>query len=83
MLRVAIIVITAAAMSSCMFVCFTHSSVWEKQQEKKEAAGKDGAWKWSREKDLDAGRRVDKDALHMVLGGAAENLKTKFQGGFN
>ena len=55
----------------------------KKQQEKQEAAGKDKAWKWSREKDLDAGRRVDKDALHMVLGGAADNLKTKFQGGFN
>ena len=40
-------------------------------------------WKWSRDKDLDAGRRVDKDALGMIMGGAAENLKTKFAGGFN
>jgi Protein of unknown function (DUF3752) len=40
-------------------------------------------WTWNREMDLDAGRRVDKDALHMVLGGAADNLKTKFHGGFH
>jgi len=40
-------------------------------------------WKWSRDKDLDAGRRVDKDALGMILGGAAGDLKSKFSGGFN
>ena len=40
------------------------------------------SWKWSRNQDLDAGRRVDTDALQMVLGGAATGLKTKFQGGF-
>jgi len=40
-------------------------------------------WKWSRNKDLDAGRRVDKDALGMILGGAADELKSKFSGGFN
>jgi len=40
-------------------------------------------WNWSRDKDLDAGRRVDKDALGMILGGAAGDLKTKFAGGFN
>eukprot|EP00535_Pseudo-nitzschia_heimii_P009935 CAMPEP_0197176930 /NCGR_PEP_ID=MMETSP1423-20130617/2704_1 /TAXON_ID=476441 /ORGANISM="Pseudo-nitzschia heimii, Strain UNC1101" /LENGTH=623 /DNA_ID=CAMNT_0042626387 /DNA_START=248 /DNA_END=2119 /DNA_ORIENTATION=+ len=40
-------------------------------------------WNWTRNKDLDAGRRVDKDALGMIMGGAAENLKTKFAGGFN
>lgn len=39
-------------------------------------------WKWSRNQDLDAGRRVDKDALQMVLGGAATGLQSKFQGGF-
>lgn len=54
----------------------------KKQQEKKEATGGKQGWKWNRERDLDEGRRVDKDALHMVLGGAADNLKTKFQGGF-
>lgn len=56
-----------------------------KQKEKDAAAksGKQKEWKWSRDKDLDAGRRVDKDALGMILGGAAVNLKTKFQGGFN
>jgi Protein of unknown function (DUF3752) len=37
-------------------------------------------WKWNRDKDLDAGRRVDKDALNMILGGAGKDLKTKFQG---
>jgi hypothetical protein len=53
------------------------------KQEKMEAAGKEEGWKWSRDKDLDEGRRVDKDALHQVLGGAANNLKTKFHGSFN
>ncbi|KAL3792600.1 hypothetical protein HJC23_005570 [Cyclotella cryptica] len=38
-------------------------------------------WKWSRDKNLDDGRRVDKNALHLVLGGAKTELKTKFQGG--
>ena len=37
---------------------------------------------WSREKDLDAGRRVDKDALNLLMGGAGGGLKDKFQGGF-
>lgn len=57
----------------------------KRQQEKLQEAtsGKDQGWKWSRDKDLDEGRRVDKDALHMVLGGAKTNLKTKFHGGFN
>ena len=56
-----------------------------KLQKEKEApaAYKKKEWKWRRDKDLDAGRRVDKDALGMILGGAADNLKTKFQGGFN
>jgi hypothetical protein len=54
----------------------------KKKLEKEAAADTKAQWKWSRD-DLDAGRRVDKDALHMVLGGAADNLKTKFQGGFN
>ena len=54
----------------------------KKLQEKIEAEGKTKEWKWSRDKDLDAGRRVDKDALKMVLGGAKDNLKTKFQGGW-
>ena len=54
----------------------------KKRQEKEAAIGDKAEWKWNRENDLDAGRRVDKDALHMILGGASENLKTKFQGGF-
>ncbi|KAG7338060.1 DUF3752 domain containing protein [Nitzschia inconspicua] len=57
-----------------------------KQKEKDAAAassGRSDEWKWNRDKDLDAGRRVDKDALGMILGGAADNLKTKFHGGFN
>ena len=55
----------------------------KKQQEKMQASGKKEEWKWNRNNDLDAGRRVDKNALKMVLGGAATNLQTKFQGGFN
>eukprot|EP00980_Cylindrotheca_fusiformis_P024444 scaffold11924_cov118-Cylindrotheca_fusiformis.AAC.5 len=54
-----------------------------KQQERDQASGKEAEWKWSRDSDLDAGRRVDKDALKMMLGGAATNLQSKFQGGFN
>ena len=55
----------------------------KKKQERNAEAGKKEDWKWNRENDLDAGRRVDKDALHEVLGGASDNLKTKFHGGFN
>jgi hypothetical protein len=56
----------------------------KKAEEKAEAekGGKAG-WKWSRDKDLDDGRRVDKNNLNMIMGGAASNLKDKFQGGFN
>ncbi|GAX09885.1 hypothetical protein FisN_11Lh134 [Fistulifera solaris] len=46
------------------------------------AAGKSESWKWNREKDLDSGRRVDKDALGMILGSAGNELKSKFHGGF-
>jgi len=53
-------------------------------EEKAEAAkGGKEEWKWSRDKDLDAGRRVDKNALNMVMGSAAGNLKDKFQGGLS
>ena len=51
----------------------------KKEMDKQTKSGKPAEWKWSRDKDLDAGRRVDKDALSMVLGGAADNLKDKFQ----
>ena len=51
----------------------------KKEMERQSKSGKSTEWKWSRDKDLDAGRRVDKDALSMVLGGAADNLKDKFQ----
>jgi hypothetical protein len=40
--------------------------------------GSDPTWKWNRDKNLDSGRRVDKDALKMILGGAGKDLKTKF-----
>ncbi len=55
-----------------------------KLQEQAEAAasGKSESWKWNREKDLDSGRRVDKDALGMILGSAGTELKSKFHGGF-
>lgn len=55
------------------------------RQKKATAAGQDkgkDSWKWDRDKDLDAGRRVDKNALNMLLGGASSELKKKFQGGF-
>jgi hypothetical protein len=51
--------------------------------QKDEESGADKNWKWSRDKDLDSGRRVDKNALNMVFGGASDNLKKKFQGGFS
>jgi hypothetical protein len=35
---------------------------------------------WSRDKNLEDGRRVDKNALHQVKGGAKTELKSKFQG---
>jgi len=55
----------------------------QKRADEKEAArksGKDKDFNWNRDRDLDAGRRVDKDHLHMVLGGAKDGLKDKFQG---
>ncbi|KAL9181635.1 hypothetical protein ACHAXT_010440 [Thalassiosira profunda] len=55
----------------------------QKQQDLKQKQQEDGQkkdWKWNREKNLDDGRRVDKNALHMVLGGASTELKSKFQG---
>jgi hypothetical protein len=53
-----------------------------KLQEQAAAAGsgKSESWKWNREKDLDSGRRVDKDALGMILGSAGSELKSKFHG---
>jgi hypothetical protein len=52
-----------------------------KAKQEQQAAAQNKPWKWTRDKDLDEGRRVDKDALQMVLGGAATGLKSKFQGG--
>ena len=59
-----------------------------RQQQKKEKAESSSKnqkkdWKWDRDKDLDEGRRVDKNALKMVLGGAADGLNDKFQGSFS
>lgn len=45
--------------------------------------GGKGDWSWSRDKDLDAGRKVDKNHLHMVMGGATTDLKNKFQGSYS
>lgn len=53
----------------------------KKAQESKEGSDKK-SWGWNRDKDLDDGRRVDKKALNMVLGGASSDLKKKFHGGF-
>ena len=62
-----------------------HQAAKKAKQEEEQQQGNDTnkPWKWSRNKDLDAGRRVDKDALQMVLGGAATGLQSKFQGGFH
>lgn len=49
-----------------------------KALEKAEKAVLDKEWKWNRDKDLDQGRRVDKNALKMMLGGAEQGLKSKF-----
>jgi len=53
----------------------------QQQLKEQEQGQKKKEWKWSRDKNLDDGRRVDKNALHMVLGGASTELKNKFQGG--
>lgn len=52
----------------------------KKRQEAVELQKSSGSepWKWNRDKDLDAGRRVDKDALNMILGGAGKDLRSKF-----
>lgn len=52
----------------------------QSQQEAKTNANDKKDWKWNREKNLDDGRRVDKNALHLVLGGAKTELASKFQG---
>jgi len=58
----------------------------QKVEEKKDRVAGDGGkgdWSWSRDNDLDAGRRVDKNHLHMVMGGATTDLKNKFQGSYS
>jgi Protein of unknown function (DUF3752) len=57
----------------------------KKKEEAESAAGTakgSTAWKWNRDKDLDFGRSVDKNALDRIYGSAATDLKGKFQGGF-
>lgn len=51
----------------------------QKSQESKQQR-QANEWTWSRDSNLDDGRRVDKKALHLVLGGASTELKSKFQG---
>jgi len=56
----------------------------EKKMEKestKRDLNKGSTWNWNRDKDLDKGRRVDKQYLRMVMGGASQELKEKFQDG--
>jgi hypothetical protein len=60
-----------------------HRAIKSKEREAAASGGKKKDFQWSRDKNLDDGRRVDKDALGMILGGASDNLKTKFHGGFN
>jgi hypothetical protein len=58
----------------------------QEQMEESSNRGPNGnkeKWKWNRNKDIDDGRRVDKNALSMIMGGASENLGTKFARGFN
>ena len=50
-----------------------------KKAQEKLASNRKAEWNWNRNSDLDAGRRVDKEALSMILGGAADNLKTKLK----
>lgn len=45
------------------------------------SAEQSDSWNWKRDKDLDSGRKVDKRALAMILGGAGADLKMKFHGG--
>jgi len=59
-------------------------SIMDVHHAKKALAQKEASQKfdWKRD-DLDKGRRVDKNALGMIMGGAADNLGTKFSRGFN
>ena len=52
----------------------------QQKQQQLELQSSQKEWKWNREKNLDDGRRVDKNALHLVLGGAKTELAGKFQG---
>ena len=56
-----------------------HRQTVQEEKERQQASGKQD-WKWSRDKNLDDGRRVDKNALHSVMGGASTELKSKFHG---
>jgi Protein of unknown function (DUF3752) len=59
-----------------------HRDTIKQRHAQEKSAGKNSSsWKWDRDKDLDAGRRVDKEALGMILGGAGSDLKKKFQSG--
>jgi hypothetical protein len=49
----------------------------KKREAKAEAKAKGGARGWNRDKDLDAGRKVDKNNLKNLMNGAA-GLKDKF-----
>ena len=52
----------------------------QKQTTKKDNNESDD-WTWKREDDLDAGRRVDKEALSMIFGSAGKELQSKFHRG--
>lgn len=55
-----------------------------KAAEKSAKAEESGnSFNWKRDTDLDSGRRVDKDALRLLMGGAGGELNDKFQGGFS
>jgi hypothetical protein len=58
------------------------SKISEQKEEKKKKKAEKGGGKydWNRERDLDSGRKVDKNLLGMVLGGAKKELGEKFHG---
>jgi hypothetical protein len=46
------------------------------------SSSRKAAWKWNRDRDLESGRGVDRNALNRVYGEASSDLKNKFHGGF-
>jgi len=60
-----------------------HKQKIAKEKEARETGDGKQEWTWNKDKNLDDGRRVDTNALNMVMGGASTELKSKFQGTFS